>query len=516
MLTPVPGQNLPSRGSNKLIYFDCSCGRKNNAIKWKYYTLGHTKTCGKCGLKPVSFWENSKFGKLKLKEPIETYEFSNKKADWVCDCGNTTRVQINLVTTGNTNSCGKCNVHVASYWENSKFGKLKLKTPINIHKFSGQKADWVCDCGREANIIIHNVTRGLQKTCGKCNLLSAEDLANKKFGKLKIKTPTVIDLILNTEKPIRTLCLSCGNEYKPVLNNVRLCRSLTCGCSSKISSSQIDIANFIKSFGVGVVSEYKIDGLKYDIFVPDVNLLIEYNGLKCHSMPESKKRDIFKYQNALNNDFDYIMIFGDEWLRNKQKVKNYLINRLCLGRPKSVRPSKCSINNINSDLVNEFYEKFHYIGAVKAKINYGVFFDGRLIACVSFKRPTRQSKYDYELIRMASDPEFRIHGIWSKIIKQFLSNNECSSIVSFSDNRLFSGKVYEKIGFKFDGEIRPDYYWVKGNRRFHKSGLRKKDYEKTSGFTEYQLRESQGYSRIWDLGKKRWVFDCNQAFNSTI
>ena len=75
------------------------------------------------------------------------------------------------------------------------------------------------------------------------------------------------------------------------------------------------------------------------------------------------------------------------------------------------------------------------------------------------------------------------------------------SIVSFSDNRLFTGKVYEKMGFVFDGNVRPDYYWVKNKKRFHKSKLRISQ----QSLTEIQLREKEGYKKIWDLGKKRWI-----------
>ncbi len=98
-----------------------------------------------------------------------------------------------------------------------------------------------------------------------------------------------------------------------------------------------------------------------------------------------------------------------------------------------------------------------------------------------------------------------VHGIWSKLLKIFIQKNNPFSIVSFSDNRFFSGDVYSKMGFKFDGEIRPDYYWVKGNHRYHKSGLRKTSMEKNTKLTESELRESEGYRKIWDLGKKRWV-----------
>jgi hypothetical protein len=85
----------------------------------------------------------------------------------------------------------------------------------------------------------------------------------------------------------------------------------------------------------------------------------------------------------------------------------------------------------------------------------------------------------------------------------FIKNFSPSSIVSFSDNRLFTGKVYGKLGFKFDGEVKPDYYWVKGRRRFNKSGLRKPP---GTTQTENELRTSQGYAKLWDLGKKRWVW----------
>lgn len=127
-----------------------------------------------------------------------------------------------------------------------------------------------------------------------------------------------------------------------------------------------------------------------------------------------------------------------------------------------------------------------------------------MVGCMSFKTPTRQSKHPWELVRIASNPKYRVHGIWSKIIRQFKNEYQPKSIVSFSDNRLFSGKVYEKLGFKFDGCVRQDYYWVKGQRRFHKSALRKKPGDQG---TEYQVRQAQGYIRVWDLGKKRWILE---------
>ncbi len=273
--------------------------------------------------------------------------------------------------------------------------------------------------------------------------------------------------------------------------------------ANKTSLGQRELFEFIQSCGVDAVLEHVVNGLKYDIYVPARDLLIEYNGLKWHSMPHSRERDFEKYESSSGHNF--LMIFEDEWKWCRLKVEALVKNRLGLIKSKGLRPSQTVIKLISASEADPFYDAHHYIGKVRAPINYGVFHQDKLIACTSFKRPTRQSSHEWELVRMASDSEFRVHGIWGKLIKQFIQSHAPKSIVSFSDNRLFNGGIYEKIGFNFDGDVIQDYYWIKGTRRHHKSSLRKTAEEKLTRLTEVQLREAQGYSRIWDLGKKRWV-----------
>jgi GNAT superfamily N-acetyltransferase len=264
---------------------------------------------------------------------------------------------------------------------------------------------------------------------------------------------------------------------------------------------------FIKSLNIDVESEYKTFGYKYDIFVPKNNLLIEFHGLKWHGSEESKKRDKIKYDLAIKHDYSYLVVYEDEWKYRKESIKNLVKNRLNKFKPISIRPKQCDLRKTSLQEADFLYEQFHYIGKAKSKLNYGAWYKNQLIACMSFKNPTRQSKHDYELVRMVSHPNFRVHGIWTKLLNMFVLEHNLKSIVSFSDNRLFSGKIYEKLGFKFDGLISSDYFWTKNKKRYHKSSLRKKGEEKLSGKTETQLREAQGYYKIWDLGKKRWVIN---------
>ncbi len=257
--------------------------------------------------------------------------------------------------------------------------------------------------------------------------------------------------------------------------------------------------------GFEVVYEYESGGFRYDIFVPAKNLLIEFNGLKWHSYQKSKSRDIRKYRHANSNGFGYLCIFEDEWHRKRDCMLNIIKNRIGVEIPESVRPSKCVIERVDSKSADSFYELHHYIGSCMAVVNYGIFLNSELIGCASFKRPSRQSKHRWELVRVASDPRYRVHGVWSKIMKKFITETNAISVVSFSDNRLFTGAVYAKIGFIMESELRSDYYWTKNSRRYHKSRLRKTTAEVKLGLTETELREAQGYRKIWDLGKKRWV-----------
>jgi RimJ/RimL family protein N-acetyltransferase len=274
------------------------------------------------------------------------------------------------------------------------------------------------------------------------------------------------------------------------------------------SEPQKEIFEYVKSMGFDATCEARIGGLKYDVFVPSAALAIEYHGLAWHSTSSSKRADLNKQAVAAKHEVCLIVIYEDEWREKRKQMCDIMSNRLGAAKSvRKVRPSKCEMMEIPSSAADVFYERNHYIGKTGSNLNVCAMLDGKIVACMSFKRPNRQSKHTFELTRMASDPEYRIHGIWSKMFKILVGKTNPESVVSFSDNRLFTGNVYEKLGFEHDGNVRPNYYWVKGRYRFNKSGLRKPP---GTTQTEHDLRMSQGYAKLWDLGKKRWVWRAEQ------
>jgi ribosomal protein L31 len=466
--------------SHKRVAWVCDCGATVE-LSVAQVTSGKSSSCGKCRLISAAKAASMKFGSLRLKFPISLSRGSHVKTVWVCDCGKETTAEIGNVVRGLTKSCGKCSVLTADHFEKEKYGKLKMKLPADFHPNSEQETIWVCDCGNEFRTRVGYVVSGQTKSCGWCNAVNAEPAA--KCGKLKALRPPVLQNQIALEPFLNTGC-----------------------CTHRVSRGQSELAEFIRSLSVDATVEHRVGGLSYDVALKSYNILIEYNGLKWHQGPNGQRRDTIKYRNALSHGWQFISIFEDEWIRQRPKVESMIKNKLGLCKPKTSRPSKCDIDLVPAREADEFYEKFHYIGRAKAPINYAVRFDNNMVACMSFKRPTRQSKHSWELVRMASHTDVRIHGIWSKLFRDFVRTKNPDSIVSFSDNRLFNGSVYEHLGFKLDGEIPADYYWCKSQRRWHKSGLRKTLKERDSGLTEFELRTKQGYFRVWDVGKKRWVW----------
>jgi hypothetical protein len=83
-------------------------------------------------------------------------------------------------------------------------------------------------------------------------------------------------------------------------------------------------------------------------------------------------------------------------------------------------------------------------------------------------------------------------------------------VITFSDHRYTDGVVYSRIGFSRVSELPPSYSYWRGGLCYHKSELQRKHLWSESGGitdeTEYELASRLGYSRIYDMGKTKWLF----------
>lgn len=55
-----------------------------------------------------------------------------------------------------------------SWWALQKFGKLRIKEPLEISPDTDMEVIWVCECGQSQSFPVLQVTQGMYRDCGSC------------------------------------------------------------------------------------------------------------------------------------------------------------------------------------------------------------------------------------------------------------------------------------------------------------------------------------------------------------
>ena len=132
-----------------------------------------------------------------------------------------------------------------------------------------------------------------------------------------------------------------------------------------------------------------LQGKELDIYIPDYNLAIEFNGLYWHTESQGKDRyyHFNKWEKCKDEGIQLITIWEDEW-RNKQDiVKSMLAHKLGVSRDKRVYARKTTVRVISIQESKEFLNKYHIQGFSSGSIYIGLEDDkGELIAVSSWKK----------------------------------------------------------------------------------------------------------------------------------
>lgn len=310
------------------------------------------------------------------------------------------------------------------------------------------------------------------------------------------------------------------NIYNKVLKNFP---------NSFQSKSQIEISEFIKSFGINDIennNKKALDGTELDIYIPSMNIAIEYNGLFYHSEVSGKK-DKNYHLNKLNKckekGIRLINIFEDEWNMKKDIVMSKLKYIFNCAELNVIHARKCVIKQIDNSEKNIFLDKNHIQGTCISSLSFGAYYNNELVSVMCFdenRNMTAHIKNDneFELVRFCVKNEYKISGIASKLLKHFLVNYSPNKIISFADlcwTQIDSNNLYEKMGFVAEKILKPDYKYINTKisryRRFHKFGFGKNMIKTkfpdifSDEKTEWEMMQEAGYDRIWDCGKIRYI-----------
>lgn len=312
----------------------------------------------------------------------------------------------------------------------------------------------------------------------------------------------------------------CGHEWAATVSSRAAGNGCpTCWAQSYSSKAERELGDFVAGLHSAVERCYrKLPGVsEVDLYLPGLSLAFEYNGVFWHSEGRvGRTLHLRKWQACAKAGVRLVQIWEDDWLVRRDIVER-MIRRLILGPDKAttVYARRTTVRgNLTTGEARRFLQANHIQGFAGGALKVGLQdAGGDLVAVACFKRRDDET---LELTRYATDRN--VPGGLGKILRHVeRSEPGVRRIVTFADHCISGGDLYERLGFRAEAVLEPDFTYRVGAERVHKFGFRRERFKKdpTLRFDPQlsgrELADLNGFDRIWDAGKTRYVLDLPSA-----
>lgn len=457
-------------------------------------------------------------------------QIDNQKALCKCVCGKETLISYRLVATGKSTSCGcqrKASKNMVigqifGYWRVEKI--LEDKNVIVFCTGCNQvtkkiPAYWLIrsrsrssSCGCKSTEIYEN---SIQDRYGVKNP-SKSPMIRAKIEETNLQTygfKCSLSHPLSKQKTKATMLSRYGVENPTQLPENSKKLQIWCEANPNklfISKPELEVLAFIQQYYPSA-KKIKKEGYELDIFIPELNLGIEHNGLYHHSSLFKKKSyHLEKTKYFSNLGIRTIHIWGSEWKEKQEQVKSFLLSALDKNEHR-IGARKCNIvwSNDKAEIfkAHKLLETTHIQGKPQGtKYVSNVYFNEELLATATFGKHLRNSR-EWVLTRFTTKTNHTISGILSKI-SRLASKELDSDIISWADYRLSEGKGYIKAGW-IKEKIHPiDYFYynIKSRKIVSKQSRQKNLVKTPEGMTEREHAKLDGLIEVYDCGKIKFKY----------
>jgi very-short-patch-repair endonuclease len=441
-----------------------------------------------------------------------------------CDvCGNEKQIsykRYNITTTKNTsdyccsqkcsrNKCKKTVINKYGVENISQLGKIKEK------KIETCKKNFGVDYPQQSKEVFEKSKSKKLEKYGEEFYFDKEKMIKTKLENNKqmyfntdfYKNNSILDYKGNG---LFTFICNEGHEY--VINyqllklrhkkNSTICT--ICNPLHSYSGMELVVLDLIKNNYSGEIitnSKLIINPLELDIYLPELKLAIEFNGLYWHSELYKEKNYHLEKTNACNNlGIQLIHIWEDDWLYKQDIVISMILYKL--NKSNKIFARKCQIKEIKDNKeIRKFLEQNHIQGFVGSTIKLGLYYNNELVSLMTFGnlRKFMNSKSQegyYELLRFCNKINYTVIGGADKLFKYFLTKFNPIDVISYSDYSRSIGNMYRKLGFELSHLSQPNYYYIIDNKRIYRYNFRKDKLVK-EGFdpnkTEVEIMHDRKY-----------------------
>jgi hypothetical protein len=281
------------------------------------------------------------------------------------------------------------------------------------------------------------------------------------------------------------------------------------------SKGEQEVLDWIRSYYPSA-RKHKQEGHEIDIFIPELSLGIEYNGLYWHSEVGLKRKEhnarmyhIAKTKYFEDQNIRLIHIWEHEWRDRPHQVKSFILSAINKNSIK-LNPRQCEIIWSNSkeeiNKAHSLLDSYHIQGHVNStKYVVNVYYQNELIATATFGKHHRNNE-DWVLSRFCAKMNYTVRGLLGKISKLAYSKLN-QPLISWADYRLSQGNGYLKAGWRLEETLPPDYFYHKNGSVVSKQSRQKRLVGTSEDMTEAEHAKLDGLERVWDCGKIRFVYE---------
>lgn len=275
------------------------------------------------------------------------------------------------------------------------------------------------------------------------------------------------------------------------------------------SAAEKDLLSYVSSIYSGTIIENDRSAIapyELDIYLPDLNLAIEYNGLYWYS-DEMKPNNYHRMKSDLckENGVHLIHVFEDDWVNKQSIIKSVISNFVNNTVNRRIYARKCEIRAISDKtLINNFLVSNHLLGRTTF-ISYcaGLYYEGELVSLITMHL-LKKAERKWELNRYAIKNGVTIIGGAERLLKHITQSIDYSSIITYNDNSIFRGLVYKRLGFQYIRTNAPNYMFIQGDclERFPKQTIRKWNV----GYSR-EMEQQLGLHRVYNAGNDVYILN---------
>ena len=296
--------------------------------------------------------------------------------------------------------------------------------------------------------------------------------------------------------------INIDNYHGRIKQNLPLC-TICYPIGNSRSIKEDELLKYIQSVYSGETIKSYRDGLEIDIYIPELKIGFEFNGLYFHSEKfRDKNYHLDKTKFFEDKGIRIIHIWEDDWDCKNEIIKSQINNWTGITKTK-IYARECDVVEISDiKLTRSFIDTNHIQGYVNSIKKYGLVYKGELVSLMTFDRSEGRNKMEdggWNLNRFCNKLNTSVVGGASKLFSFFIKQNSPSRIISYADRDWSTGDLYFKLGFINTYTTRPDYKYIIDNNRVHKSRYKKS--RLNTNLSESNFMKSKGIDKIYDCGK---------------